>query len=94
MDDILATRARLNQASADFLKVDVVTALTFSKIALESHDSVKRRRNCENARRGYDTIVRLADKVTLTSNEAQFLAEKLQELRSDLLRLGEVFGTA
>jgi hypothetical protein len=88
--DILAACARLNRASAEFLKIDVETALTFSKIAQQSQDSWKKQRNRDNARHGYDTILRLIDKVSLTHDEAQFLSEKLAELRSELLKLGEV----
>jgi hypothetical protein len=90
MDEILASRNRLNQASAEFLKIDVETALTFSQIARESQDSWKRQRNRDNARKGYETILRLIDKVNLTDDDARFLADRLEELRFNLRILGEV----
>jgi hypothetical protein len=91
MDEILASRARLNQTSADFLKVDVATALTFCEIARGTHDLRKKLRNRQHARVGYDTIRYLLSKVTLTKEEAQYLAENLHELRIQLVALGEAF---
>jgi len=88
MDEILVSRARLNQTSIDFLKVDVQTALTFCDIA-ESENLRKRLRNRRNARQGYETILRLMDNVTLTEDDAQYLAENLEKLRVRLVNLGE-----
>lgn len=89
MDEIVASRARLNQTSIDFLKVDVQTALTFCEIA-QSRDLTKRLRNRRHARQGYDTIVRLMDHVSLAEGDAQYLAENLEKLRAQLVNLGEV----
>ena len=89
MDEILASRARLNQASADFLKIDVQTALTFCQIARETHDLRKKLRNRHHARQGYDAILRLRQRVILTEEEALDLAENLEKLRGQLVKLGE-----
>jgi hypothetical protein len=91
MDQVHATRNEMDQKSADFLKVDVVTALTFSKIAMETFDTVKKQRNRKNARRGYDTIVRLMHKVPLAEEDVRYLSDHLQQLKSNLQNLGEVF---
>ena len=91
MDEFLASSARLKQACADFLKIDVAMALTFSGIALRTQDSAKERRNRESARKAYDTVLKLMDKVTLTRDDARILAHNLQRLKSELVSLGEVF---
>ena len=67
------------------------TALSFSAIALETEDLSKKQRNCRNARKGYDTIRRLAGRVELSPDDEQFLSERLLRLKSELLRPGEVF---
>ena len=91
MDEIHASEARLNQTSADFLKVDMETALTFCEIARDTEDPKKRLRNRQHARVGYDTIRRLIDKVTLTQVETREMDRKMEMLRSQLQALGEPF---
>ena len=89
VDDILATRARANKASTEFLKIDIETALTFSGTALQSDSQVKRERNRRAARRAYDTVLCLLGKVRLSEDEAQVISGKLERLKSELTRLGE-----
>jgi hypothetical protein len=91
MDQIHATRNELNQKSADFLKVDIETALTFSNLALQTYDPIRKRRNRVNARKGYDTIVRFMAKVPLVEEDVRYLSNKLEQLKSNLQILGEVF---
>jgi hypothetical protein len=91
MDGVRASRDELNQKSADFLKVDVETALTFSEIAIQTFDPAKKQRNRKHARKGYDTILRFMSKVSLGDEDTDFLAERMQELKSNLQNLGEVF---
>jgi hypothetical protein len=91
-DEIIASGARLNRASVNFLKIDVATALTFSEIALQTPDSEKQRRNRRSARKAYDTVLRLMGRVSLTKDDAQSLSRNLQRLKSELVRLGETFG--
>ena len=81
----------MDRANTNFLKVDIATALTFSGIALQADDPIKKNRNRRNARKGYDTIVRLVDKVHLSKDDAQVIREGLRRLKSELERLGEVF---
>ena len=90
-DDLVASRERLNQTSVDFLRVDVETALTFCDIARETRDPRKKIRNRQHARQGYDTILHLIRKVTLTRDESQFLDENLAKLKTQLVALGEAF---
>lgn len=91
-EEFLAVGARVNRAGADFLRIDVQTALTFSGIALKSNsDEAKRRRNRKSARRGYDAILRLMEKVQLTTSEARSMSRNLTRLKSELRELGETF---
>ena len=92
MDELLTSYAQLNRTTADFLKVDLQTALTFSGIALQhGTDSVKKERNRRNARRGYDTILRLLERVSLDDHDARHLKHNLRRLKTELQELGETF---
>jgi DNA invertase Pin-like site-specific DNA recombinase len=71
--------------------VDVVTGLTFAKAALDSRDEDKKLRNQKSARKAYDTIVRMLNKITPTDADARQLHESLQQLKSHLIQLGETF---
>jgi hypothetical protein len=90
MDQILANARELSRTSTDFLKADVETALTFVRIARQSKgDDPKRRRNQKNARRGYETILRFINRVTLDVSDADHMSRKLQLLKAELQELGE-----
>lgn len=89
VDQVLDTKSRFNKVSTDFLKLDLQTALTFTGLALHTDDGVKKQRNRRAARKAYDTILHLIDRVTLTDREAEFFEEKLGRLKSDLIELGE-----
>lgn len=90
MDDLLASQSRANRASTDFLKLDLQTALTFTGLASNAEDRVKRERNQRAARKAYETIVHLIDRVTLTEDQARFFEENLSRLKRELIDLGEV----
>ena len=89
--DLVDTAQQFNRAGTDFLKVDVATALTFSETALATDDPDKRQRNQKSARKAYDTIVRMAQKITLQKEDARQLKEALHQLQANLVRLGESF---
>ena len=91
VDQILASAAQLNKTSAAFLKTDVETALTFSGIALQTSDENKKQRNTKNARRGYDSILRFVGRIPIGAEDAEFLSSKLQRLKTELQKLGEIF---
>lgn len=90
-DEMLALERECNRTGSDFLKVDLATALTFAENARSSEDAAKRRRNLKSARKAYDTVLKLAQKVTLSNGDAEEIKEKLGKLRSELIELGEVF---
>lgn len=79
----------MNRASAEFLKIDLETALTFVKIARQTPDDVRKKRNCRAARRAYETVMRFIPKVELNPQDAQVITLALNQLRSDLEALGE-----
>ena len=89
--ELLASKRQLNETGTEFLKVDVATGMTFAQTALSSHDPEKKRRNQKSARKAYDTVVRMLQKITPNDADAQQLDEGLQRLKADLVELGEVF---
>lgn len=89
VDQLLASQSRFNKASTDFLKLDLETALTFTGLALQTDERTKRERNQRAARRAYDTILRLLDRVTLSDADAEFFEHNLKRLKSELIALGE-----
>ena len=82
---------QLNATNADFLKVDVETALTFTQMALDTDNQEKRDRNRGNARKAYDTISRLRERVVLTPAQEKHLNKQMQRLTRELTELGEKF---
>jgi len=80
-----------NSVRRDFLQIDSRMALTFSGIALAAGSEEKRRRTTRTARKAYDTIMRLRNDIHLTDAEKGKLDRNLQQLKSELLRLGENF---
>ena len=90
-DELLANGRRFNRASADFLKLDVQTGLTFTGIALQTDDSAKKRRNQRSACTAYDSVLKLAKRVQLTDEEVQMLSRSLDRLKFELQTSGEIF---
>lgn len=89
VDNLLASRERMNRASAEFLKIDLETALTFVKVARQTRDEVRKKRNCMAARKAYETVMKLINKVDLNGQDARAVTLALNQLRSDLEGLGE-----
>ena len=87
LDELLKTREQLNEASVNFLLVDVEIGLTLSKIGLQTSDPHKKRRLREKARAAYESVSRLIHKVTLKEVDAQRLAVNLEILRARLYDL-------
>src|SRR5262249_19038996 len=85
--DLAETKKTLNAVTADFLKVDVETALTFSGMALETDNPEKRERNRSNARKAYDTICRFSKKVQFTREQEIYISEMMVRLKDHLEQL-------
>lgn len=94
-DDMGRNANRLDQVEktgATFLITDLDLAMTLTHIADDAaHDSDKRSRNKANARRAYDSVLRISDHALLAPADRKIVDEKLAELRSVLERLGKVF---
>jgi septal ring factor EnvC (AmiA/AmiB activator) len=91
-DELVASRNELNRTGADFLKTDMATALMFSGMAMQATDDpVKRERTQRNARKAYDAILRLREKIKLSEKDAYWLQNNLYRLKSELEQLGEKF---
>jgi hypothetical protein len=87
----IPSSTRTNRARADFLRIDSEVGLTFSGIALGATDKETRKRTTQIARRAYDTILRLRDRVVLTEAEELKLDRNLLRLRGELQSLGQAF---
>jgi hypothetical protein len=74
-----------------FLLVDLDTAVTFMNIAETTGDEETRQRNCQNARRAYDTVLQLMQKATLNDAQNKAIRKKLALLRIRLEAVGQKF---
>jgi hypothetical protein len=88
---LTATGRQLNATNADFLRIEVETALTFTDLASQTNNSEKQIRNRKNARKAYDTIVRMWGDVTFTPEQEGFMHEMMSRLKIKLELLGERF---
>jgi hypothetical protein len=66
-------------------------ALTFAKIARQTHDDFRRKHSCSAARKAYDTVARLIQKVDLSDEDSQAARSGLAQVKIELLTLGETF---
>lgn len=81
----------LHRQGAKFLFADIETGLAFCEIAASSdRDKKTRQRNRGNARKAYDTVLKLSEKLALTSEEKIVFDEKIVALKRALQALGEV----
>lgn len=85
------SRARMNRASAEFLKIDVNAALTFLHVARQTTDKIQRERSQRAARKAYETVLRLMKRVQLSREEEQVLKRKLEQLKNELEGLRDTF---
>jgi hypothetical protein len=91
MDELLESRERLIRTSVEFLKIDLATAFTFVKIANETRDDARKKRNRAAARKAYDTMKHLMRKVEMNDGDSRSLQRGLARLKSELQDLGETF---
>ena len=83
--------SEFNQTGADFLKIELKTGLTFASIAVgEEPGSEKRITNQANARKAYETVLRLRNRLEIpTEAITREIQNGLDQLRSALEELGE-----
>lgn len=80
---------QLEENLLDFLKVDLALGLTFVGAALKTSNVPRRQRNQENARKVFDTIMQLKDRIRINRQDATEISENLDRLRAALKKLGE-----
>jgi hypothetical protein len=74
----------------EFLRTELTTGLTFSKIALdETKDESKVERNRANARKAYNAVLHFMPGTILSAAESQEIEARMAQLRSALQQLGE-----
>jgi hypothetical protein len=79
----------LESGEIEFLRAEVLTGLTFAKIALGARHQDKIDRNRVNAKKAYDTLLRFMPHDDATSGAWDDVRAKIAELRSQLQQLGE-----
>jgi len=72
-----------------FIRAEVLTGLTFAKIALGSRHQEKTDRNRANARKAYDTLLRFMPRDNATPGAWEEIRAQVEELKSHLQQLGE-----
>ena len=77
------------QAGLDFIRAELHTGFTLSRIALDASEGRKRDRNRVNARKAYDALLHFRPTVMFSDAELTEVKESLAKLRSDLQLLGE-----
>jgi len=83
-------REDFNQNGFDYLMADLDSALAFAQRATGLNvDPEVKRRNVMNARKAYDTVGRLREKLQLDSEQQNAFDEKRTKLKNALEQLGE-----
>jgi hypothetical protein len=79
----------VKDSSIAFLRTELSTGLTFTRVAQSATRAGKRERNRCNARKAYDSVLHFLPTARLTADEAQEVQSRLEELRFQLKSLGE-----
>ncbi len=77
------------EISAEFLKNELQTGITFADLALTAKHDDRRERNKANARKAYDTALRFMGTLYPTPRITEDLTDLLERLRGQLKKLGE-----
>ena len=75
---------QFHRIGVQFLLADLATALTFLDVAQTTASEESRSRNLQNARRVYDTVMRLLPRISPSVEERAALEDKLAELKRRL----------
>ena len=84
-------KANANAAMVRFLKLDLDMAMTFVDIAERAASNERAARCLSEARKAYDTVLRMINSVDLSNPERTELQKRLATLKSTLQRLGQSF---
>jgi hypothetical protein len=77
------------EITAEFLKNELQTGITFADLALSAKHEDRRERNRANARKAYDTALHFMSTLSPTSEIPAELKDRLEHLRTRLKQLGE-----
>ena len=86
--DLIETSHRVG---VEFVITDLHLAMTFVRRAQTTQDERTALRNRENARKAYDTAIRLLQKLRPTEKQRVGIGQQLKTLRESLQGLGDVF---
>ena len=75
----------------EFLRTELSTGFTLSRLAQSAKQMDKKRRTRGNARKAYDSVLHFLPTARLTADEAAEVNSKMEELRFELHCLGEKF---
>jgi hypothetical protein len=83
--------ATTQRKSIEFLLLELDTALTFLDVAGVTSSEVTANRACQNARKGYDTVVAFLPRLNPTAQERAAIQSKLALLKRRLEAAGQRF---
>lgn len=84
---------RRAQASAyEFLKTELVLAVTFTNAALSSQDVERRERNVDNALKALSAVKRFSSRLDLQEEQTKELSQKIREVHHLLAGVGNKRG--
>jgi hypothetical protein len=81
----------VKESWGDFLLVDLDLAMTFMDIAKASRIEETTRRNHDNARKAYNTALRLLEKLKLDAGQRKAIDVKMALLKTRLQTVGHQF---
>lgn len=84
--DLLGTKAVM----LEFLKTELDIATTFVDSAKAASSLEHRKQKCSHARKAYDTVARMMNRVAMSTAEAALLDNRLTVLKTALQELGEL----
>ena len=87
-------RSSVSRNAFEFLLTDIDTALTFMDVAESTDKADIRKRNYANARKAYDTVLRLMQNQAIDDDQRKELTSKLTLLKSRLQKARQLRGGA
>jgi hypothetical protein len=81
----------VNQNGVEFLLIDLDVGIVFMDVAEASRFEETRLRNHQNARKAYDTVLRLLKKLTPNAGQHRMIDAKLALLKIRLQAVGQQF---
>ena len=86
--DLKRLEDEINETSVEFLLNDLDVAMTMLDVAETTTIKETAQRNHQNARKAYDTVLRLLPQLKLDAAQQQTMDEQLSSLKNRLETLG------